>query len=195
MPGERKKRLWMTSGAIAAWFLTVFVLCSGTRAGVFQGNAGQSPQASQQSTSGIDDTKYFDDSLPLVDREPYDELKLDDYNNNVVIQIIPLKDPPEMPLPENGYLQFEAPDLNENVLQVPYENIVSYRTFIQLLIDEANQLIQSENYASAYRNLLYVYDHGGQRQPGNRKIDSELPVSGWPTQLPGRQLRIGHLDF
>lgn len=186
MPGECKKRLWMTSGAIAAWFLTVFVLCSGTRAGVFQGNAGQSPQASQQSTSGIDDTKYFDDSLPLVDREPYDELKLDDYNNNVVIQIIPLKDPPVMPLPENGYLQFEAPDLNENVLQVPYENIVSYRTFIQLLIDEANQLIQSENYASAYRNLLYVYDHGGKGNPAiERSIQNCLYQDGRLNYLAG----------
>ena len=157
---ECKKKRRPATIAVVALGLLGLLFCSPADALVLQEN---------KASSGIDATKYFDDSLPLVDREPYDEIKLDAYNNNVIIKIIPLKNPPALPFPENSYLQFEAPDLNENVLQVPYENVVSYKTFIQLLIDEANELIQSKDYASAYRNLLFVYDHGGRGNPAIEK--------------------------
>ncbi|MCH2182066.1 MAG: ABC transporter substrate-binding protein [Mariniblastus sp.] len=164
LPAQSTKLGSLSRRVVMLWIMFGLVVAIGNRAVAWQGNAAAKPSA-----SGVDETKYFDDSLPLVDREPYDELKLDDYNNNVVIKIIPLQNPPSMPLPENGFLQFEAPDLNENILQVPYENIVSYRTFIQLLIDEANELIKAEKYAQAYRNLLYVYDRGGKGDPAIEK--------------------------
>lgn len=140
--------------------LSLALIVAAPRASFAQDQDATDPQAAEEETSS-----YFNLSLPLVEREPYDEIVLDAFNDNMVIRILPLKNPPPRPLPKEGYLQFEAPDLSENVLQVPFENIVSYRTFNDMLIEEANQFIEQGQYGKAFRNLLYVYDHGGKNDP------------------------------
>lgn len=101
--------------------------------------------------------------IPLIEREPYDEFKLDDYNSNVVIRIPPLREPPTDPLPSNGNLVFESPDLSDDLLQVPFGNVVYYKTYLQLLREDAGRLMNEENFGLAFRNLVYIYDNGGSR--------------------------------
>ena len=120
-------------------------------------------QAQPQTPANQDEEEsLFDLDLPLVERQPYDELTLDEFNSNVVIKVLPSSQPPRHPFPKNGVLKFEAPDLSESILQVPFENIVDFRTFNDMLIVEANRLVKDKKYPKAYRNLLYVYDNGGK---------------------------------
>ena len=109
--------------------------------------------------------------IPLIEREPYDEFQLDTYNSDVIIRIRPLASPPSNPLPTDGTLIFDSPELNDELLQVPYENITYYKTYINLLLEEADQLIAAKQYGKAFRNLLFIYDHGGSK---NQQIIEKL---------------------
>lgn len=111
----------------------------------------------------------------LLEQEPYDLIKLDEVNGGVEIKIKPLKTPLPDPVPSTGVLVFESPDLSDDRLQVPHNNIVSYRSFQQLLQIEANQYIRAKEYGKAFGNLIYIYDNGGQDDPQlNRRIQNLL---------------------
>ncbi len=102
-------------------------------------------------------------SIPLIEQEPFDLLKLDEFNGNVEFKIKPLDTPLPNPLPTGGTLIFESPDLSDDRLQVSYENIVGYRSYLELLQAEANQFIRKDDYGMAFRNLIYIYDRGGNK--------------------------------
>ena len=123
------------------------------------------PSAAQES---------FKDKIPLIEREPFDLIKLDEINGNVEIEIKPLEQPLPDPLPAQGVLIFESPDLSDDRLQVPYQNIVSYKSYNDLLRSEANQHIRNEDFGKAFRNLIYVYDHGGKSNQAITKTIQEL---------------------
>ena len=108
-----------------------------------------------------------DDSteIPVIEQDPYDLIQLDDINDNVILKIKPLDRPLSDPLPTNGFLVFEAPELSDEKLQVPFQNVVRYRSYLQLVQEEANRHIRDENYGQAFRNLIYVYDNGGRKNP------------------------------
>ncbi len=114
--------------------------------------AGQTETADRASELGI----------PLVEQEPFDLLKLDELNGNIEIRISPQKTPVPDPLPDQGFLVFEATQLADDFLQVPYRNVVKYSSFNDLLREEANQFSRDKEYGKAFRNLLFVYDHGGK---------------------------------
>lgn len=102
--------------------------------------------------------------IPLIEQEPFDLIQLDNLNGNVTIKIKPLEQPLREPYPD-GYLVFEAPELSDDRLQVPYANIAGYRSYQDMLRAEANRFIRDEEYGKAFRNLIYVYDHGGKSDP------------------------------
>ena len=106
------------------------------------------------------------DGIPLIEQTPYDLIQLDELNGNVTLKIKPLNSQLREPFPE-GNLVFEAPELSDDRLQVPYANIAAYRSFQDLLRAEANRFIRREEYGKAFRNLIYVYDNGGK---GDRKL-------------------------
>lgn len=101
---------------------------------------------------------------PLLDEQPFDLLFLDKASDNVIIRIIPIEDI-KLPFPVEGDLKFEFREESEFVLKVPYKHIEKYVTFNELLLEEANQLLDENDFAPALRNLLYVYDNGGARDP------------------------------
>ena len=101
--------------------------------------------------------------IPIIEQKPFDLIQLDEVNNNVTIKILPLADPPSNPLPRNGVLVFESPELSDEKLQVPFQNVVRYRSYLQLIQAEADRHIRDKNYGQAFRNLIYVYDNGGKR--------------------------------
>ena len=74
-----------------------------------------------------------------------------------------MRNPPSAPFPTSGALVFESPDLSDDVLQVPFENVVYFKTFLQLLREDAGRLMAKEQYGMAFRNLVYIYDRGGNR--------------------------------
>jgi hypothetical protein len=102
---------------------------------------------------------------PLLDGEPFDLIQLDKSNDNALIQIVALDNFPD-PIPKEGDLVFEFYRDSESLLQVPYRSIAKYQSFNDLVIAEANEFLDADDFSRAFRNLLYVYDRGGKRDRG-----------------------------
>jgi hypothetical protein len=100
-----------------------------------------------------------DISRPIVENEPFDLLFLQ--TEGVVLKIVPLREPPGDPLPQSGNLVFEYFAESEGLLTVPFSEVRDYKTFKELLVDEAEAWMAEDQYGLAFRNLLWVYDHGG----------------------------------
>jgi tetratricopeptide (TPR) repeat protein len=109
-------------------------------------------------------------TYPLIENEPFDLLTLDRSNKGAVIRILPPENL-KLPLPERGDLVFEFAEDGELPLEVPYSAIVKYETFSDLLLEEANAMMDQGDLSRAFRNLLYVYDHGGKSKP---EVDETL---------------------
>ncbi|MDB4778197.1 ABC transporter substrate-binding protein [bacterium] len=105
----------------------------------------------------------------LVDKEPFDQVFLDKSNEYAVLDILPLVRIPSKPFPDRGTLVFELSGNDEFKLELPWVSIIDYKSFKDLLLEEAELLLEAENYARAFRNLLYVYDRGGKNDPALRK--------------------------
>ena len=105
--------------------------------------------------------KREDIEKPLLEGEPFDLIEMDAANKSVIIRIIAQPSVPK-PLPEQGDLIFEFLRDSESLLQTPYSSIVKYESFNDLLVEEANEFLDGKKYGLAFRNLLYVYDHGGK---------------------------------
>ncbi len=103
-------------------------------------------------------------TYPLIENEPFDLLTLDRSNKGAVLRILPPENL-KLPLPEKGNLVFEFAEDGEFPLEVPYSAIANYETFNELLLAEANAMMDKGELSKAFRNLLYVYDHGGKSQP------------------------------
>ena len=95
----------------------------------------------------------------------FDLLYLNDAGENAILKILPKQDPPRQPLPKQGVLIFEYADESAEVLQVPWAVIDTYKTYNDLLLEEANAWLQAGESGRAFRNLLYIYDHGGKNNP------------------------------
>ena len=102
---------------------------------------------------------------PFIDVEPFDLLYLNDSGENAILKILPKQDPPPDPLPRRGVLIFENADESGEVFQVPWAVINTYKTYNDLLLEEANIWFNAGEFGRAFRNLLYIYDHGGKNNP------------------------------
>ena len=105
----------------------------------------------------------------LVDRTPFDRVYLDEVNKYATLDIVPPLEIPSDPLPQRGVLVFSLIDNDEYRLEVPWGRIIDYKTFNDLLLEESELLLEKENYARAFRNLLYVYDHGNSNDKELKK--------------------------
>ena len=105
---------------------------------------------------------------PLMDEDPFDVIYLNERSDRAIIKIMPLEGL-KRPFPKEGKLQFEFREDSEFVLQVSYKHISDYRSFTDLLLDEAEEFLDQKDYAAALRNLLYVYDNGGSSDPEIKK--------------------------
>lgn len=102
-------------------------------------------------------------SSPLLDGQPFDLIVLNANGDNAVLKVRPPKEPFPSPLPQQGLYLFEY--FEGEKLQVPFSSISKYYPFNDLLIDEAQRFLSQEEYASALRNFVYVYDRGGKSRP------------------------------
>ena len=105
--------------------------------------------------------KREDIEKPLLEGQPFDLIQLDNANKGALIQIIAQENLPQ-PFPKQGDLVFEFFRDSESTLQVPYDSIAKYESFNDLVVQEANEFLDSREYGKAFRNLLYVYDRGGK---------------------------------
>ena len=103
---------------------------------------------------------------PLIDGEPFDLIILDESAENAILKVLPLGDKvPEGEFPTRGILVFEFFEDGEDVLEVPWDSVAKISTFADLLLEEAAAWQRSKEFPKAFRNLLWVYDNGGKRDP------------------------------
>jgi ABC-type transport system substrate-binding protein len=107
-------------------------------------------------------TEISPGNAQLVDKEPFDRIYLDEFNEYATLDVVPLENIPTKPYPNNGMLVFEWVEDDEFKLEVPWGNVVDYRTFNDLLLAEADLLREKQEYSRVFRNLLYVYDNGNR---------------------------------
>lgn len=164
MANFRKLRaIWLAWGAL--WAVAALAVSSaGGQEPAAAGTAPQVPSPVPDSAPAVAPGDVQEIEIALIDREPFDRITLDDFSGNAVMDIIPAAEPPSKPLPNAGMLIFEPinGDWQGELLQVPWEHVVDYQSFNELLLKEADQLLKDKKYSQAYRNILHVYDHGGR---------------------------------
>lgn len=102
---------------------------------------------------------------PLVDSEPFDLLILNDRGEEATLKIKPMETVPTFPLDARGVVVFELfADFDEK-LEVPNASVEKIETFQELLLAEARSWVSDGKYRMAFRNLLYLYDNGGDVDP------------------------------
>ena len=107
----------------------------------------------------------------LVDKEPFDRVYLNKDNQFATLDIVPPEKIPSKPLPERGALEFEWVEDDEYRFEVPWGDVIDYKTFNELLLEEAQLLLTEKDYSRSFRNLLFVFDHGGK---GDAQLEQSL---------------------
>lgn len=102
---------------------------------------------------------------PLLDEEPFDLIFLDEYNREAILKIVPLKETPRKPFPTQKMLIFEFHEDLDNLFQVPWQRVVEYKSYRDLVAEEGDRFLEVKDYPKAFRNYLYVYDNGGKEDP------------------------------
>ncbi len=101
--------------------------------------------------------------VELMDREPFDQLTLTAANGNVVVDILPLETPP-VNLQSTDRLRVRLVKYPDQEYEVTWENVASYRSYHQLVFDEAQRLVREKKYSAAFRNFDYLLKNT-QRTP------------------------------
>ena len=103
---------------------------------------------------------------PFVDGEPFDLIILNKDGDNAILKVLPLGDKvPARGIPDKGSLVFDLFEDGEDLLEVPWTSIAKIKTFNDLLIEEAEDWKSKKEFPKAFRNLLWIYDHGGKSDP------------------------------
>ena len=103
---------------------------------------------------------------PFVDGEPFDLIILNKDGDNAILKVLPLGDKvPARGIPDKGSLVFDLFEDGEDLLEVPWTSVAEIKTFNDLLIEEAEDWKSKKEFPKAFRNLLWIYDHGGKSDP------------------------------
>ena len=125
------------------------------------------------------------DSTPLVERDPYIEIRLNDKNDNAILHVEPtLRDgsgnrlSPPFNLPSRGVCVFRFLDDADVEYEVAFASIESIQSFEQLLLAEAEAALGAEDYFRAFKNYLYLYDRNRASPDLRRALEQYLYLDG-----------------
>lgn len=108
------------------------------------------------------------EQAPLFEQEPYDQITLDENNDNAVLQVVPLSLPGRRvpdPFPSRGTLQVRLLEDRESVYEVNWHTIAQIELFEDLVLNKANELVRSGRFDEAYDYFEYLLDKDPKR-PG-----------------------------
>ncbi len=134
-----KRGWWMIVSACAMVFLLVL--------------AGANAQESDDEDDEEAETPQV--VVPLLEREPFDQITLDAENDNAVLDVEPLERIPANPQP-NDRLRIRLTVDPERQYDVLFAHIVKVRTFDQLIYDEVQKLIKEKKYNEAFPYLDHL---------------------------------------
>jgi tetratricopeptide (TPR) repeat protein len=98
---------------------------------------------------------------PIHEREPYDEIRLNQANQHAVLQVEPLELPGhQLPANRSGKLRVRLSDRPGSEYEVAWDDIDAVTFYAQLILEEAQQLAKAGRFDDAYhafRRLLEAY--------------------------------------
>ncbi len=144
------------------WLAAVALLLIGAARAVGQ-DAPKSDDYFSQQAAAFERNRRLNEATDLVEREPFDRLYLDEFNKFATLDIVPLLNPPSRPLPREGGLIFDLPEDSLNQYIVPWANVINYKTYNELLLEHADEMVAKNEFARAFRSLMRVYDREGGR--------------------------------
>lgn len=157
-----------------AAMLVVRVWCAGWFVAAWMGIVSLPAVQAQERSAGNDDyltqlaaeferSRRQNEATELVEREPFDRIYLDAFNSFATMDIVPLLNPPSKPIPRDGNLIFDLPEDSLNQYIVPWINVIDFKTYNELVLEEADELVAKGEYARAFRNLMRVHDRSRVR--------------------------------
>jgi ABC-type transport system substrate-binding protein len=98
-------------------------------------------------------TRLRADEAPLYEQEPYDTIKLDAENKNVLLKVFPLELPGrKVPAKPKEYdeLEIRLVDRPRNTYRVLWSHIAEVKLFERMVLDEADRLTELGKFDEAY---------------------------------------------
>src|SRR3982751_974836 len=99
------------------------------------------------------------DTDPLYLQSPFDEITLDDNNNNAVLKVLPLNlSGRKVPAPADrkGDLEIELIEQAGQQFAVAWGAVVKVRLFEELVLAEANERVQEGRFDEAYAYFRFL---------------------------------------
>lgn len=131
------------------------------------------------------------DTDPLYLQSPFDEITLDDNNNNAVLKVKPLNLPGrKVPAPANrsGDLEIELVEQAGQTFAVAWGAVVKVRLFEELVLAEAQQRVQEGKFDEAYAYFRFLE----ARTPPVAGLKDAIELCLW-TQI-GASFKAGRQD-
>src|SRR5436190_4758099 len=131
------------------------------------------------------------DTDPLYLQSPYDEITLDENNNNAVLKVQPLKFPGrKVPAlaDRKGDLEIELVEQAGQTFAVAWGAVVKVRLFEELVLAEANQRVQEGRFDEAYAYFRFLE----AKTPPVAGLKDAIELCLW-TQI-GASFKGGRLD-
>ena len=128
---HRKRHTWCNADAVrvARWYVWAFGVC-----------------AAVHSVPGA-----LADEKRLVDRPPFDQVILDEANDNAVIDVAPLDFPGRRPPAQpSGKLKVEWLNKPGEPIEIPWQNISRIRLYEEMLLEEARRLTAAKEFDDAF---------------------------------------------
>jgi ABC-type transport system substrate-binding protein len=144
MPGLPQRRWWTIAGSLALVCLLATLVVAQ------QQEADEEEEEEQQPKAQV--------AVELTDREPFDQLTLTAANGNAVVEILPLANPPTNLQPTDR-LRIRLVKNPQQDYEVTWQDVAKYRSYNQLVFEEAQQLVQDKKYNAAFRNFDYLLKH------------------------------------
>ncbi len=99
------------------------------------------------------------DEAPLYEQEPYDTIKLDAENKNVLLKVFPLELPGrKIPAKPKEYeeLEIRLVDRPRNTYRVLWSHIAEVKLFERMVLDEADRLTELGKFDEAYPYFQFL---------------------------------------
>ncbi len=127
--------------------------------------------------------------VPLFQQEPYDEIVLDELNDNAVLQVFPLDFPDRRkpdPFPKGGKIEVRLLDRPESRYEVLWNSIEHIFLFNELVLKKANELVKLGRLDEAYDYFDYLLENEPKLSGLDAAIGDYLYEEAKASQVKGR---------
>jgi len=112
--------------------------------------------------------------IPLIERDYFDRITLDERNRNEVYEIQKVTPPPSRPKPETGFLRFRRIEVPLLLFEVPWKNVVKFETFPEMILDEAIRKRDSGDLDGAFEFFAFLVNNYPDAPNLDREINTLL---------------------